>query len=66
MSNDTMIKPRKIKHKTRKFFGWKDEGWARLGGKNGKKRSYGHYLGRSDFRTRTEKRNADDRKLDSD
>ena len=54
------IKKRKIKYKTAKFFGWKDEKWARFGGKEGKKRSYGHYAGMTDSRTKNEIKNADD------
>ena len=54
------MKKRKIRYKTRKFFGYSDEGWARGGGRWGKKRSYGHFspgnpggaLGRK-FRTPT-------------
>lgn len=56
-----MIKIRKIKHKTEKFFGYKDETWARLQGKNGRKRSYGHFLGMADGRTKAEIVNAIDR-----
>mgnify|MGYP007082103532 CR=1 FL=1 len=33
--------------KDQKFFGWPEDNWARLGGKNGKKRSYGHFSGMS-------------------
>lgn len=56
------IKKRKIKYQTRKHFGWPEDSWARLGGPNGKKRSYGHYLGNAGagWRSRAEVRNADD------
>lgn len=59
------MKIRKIKHKKSsvKFFGFKDEGEARLCGRWGKKRSYGHFCCYSDNRTKAEIRNADDRKL---
>ena len=48
---------RKITHHYKKFFGYGDEGWARLGGRYGKKRSYGHYAGSGNDidRTRAEK-----------
>ena len=56
---------RKIKHKTKKFFGWPEDAWARLGGRWGKKRSYGHFGGpNSGGRTVAEIRNADDRKIE--
>jgi len=55
------IKVRKIKYRTPKFFGYKEDAWARLGGRWGRKRSYGHYGG-GDFRTRAEVQNADDRR----
>ena len=54
------MKKRKIKHTSPKFFGYPEDAWARLGGRNGKKRSYGHFAGIADARTRSEKRNADD------
>lgn len=54
------MKKRKIKHKTPKFFGHPEDSWARLGGPDGKKRSYGHFAGMANMRTRAEKRNADD------
>lgn len=49
---------RKIKHNHAKFFGWKKDRWARLGGRNGKKRSYGHFAGMADGQTRVELREA--------
>jgi hypothetical protein len=52
------VKLRKIVHQTAKFFGWKEDGWARLGGRWGKKRSYGHFAGMADMRTRAELRDA--------
>jgi hypothetical protein len=52
------MKLRKIKHRTGKFFGWAKDRWARLGGRWGKKRSYGHYSGYADGRTRAELRDA--------
>lgn len=51
------MKIKKIKHKNKKFFGYPEDSYARLGGKNGKKRSYGHYSGYSDGRTRQELKN---------
>jgi hypothetical protein len=57
----TKLKLRKIRYRTAKFFGWKKDRWARLGGINGKKRSYGHYAGMSDCRTRAELRDGDAR-----
>jgi hypothetical protein len=57
------LKVRKIRHRCPKFFGWKKDRWARLGGRHGKKCSYGHlgdYM--CDNRTRAEIRNADDRR----
>lgn len=33
----------KKKPKDKKWFGWPEDSWARLGGRNGKKRSYGHF-----------------------
>lgn len=61
------MKKRKIQHKTPKFFGHPEDSWARLGGRHGKKRSYGHFAGMADMRTKAEKRNADDLKeLESD
>lgn len=56
----------KIKHKTRKFFGYPEDSWARLGGRWGKKRSYGHFasLGNPGGRTVAEIRNADDRRIE--
>ncbi len=58
------MKQRKIKHKTRKFFGYPEDNWARLGGRHGKKRSYGHYAGLSNpgGRTRVEIQDADRRR----
>lgn len=53
------IKKRKIKYKEPKFFGYPEDNWARLGGWHGKKRSYGR-RGGHDFRSRAERRNADD------
>ena len=55
------MKLRKIKHRTGKFFGWAKDRWARLGGRHGKKRSYGHYAGMADMRTKAELRDADAR-----
>ena len=55
------MKLRKIRHRTVKFFGWKKDRWARLGGRNGKKRPYGHYAGMAGMRTRTELRDVSDR-----
>ena len=52
-----------MKHRTHKFFGWKKDRWARPGGRWGKRRSYGHYAGMADMRTRAEKRDADDRHI---
>jgi hypothetical protein len=57
------MKFRKIEHRTPKFFGWKKDRWARLGGRWGKKRSYGHFAGMADTRTPAEIRNADDRRM---
>jgi hypothetical protein len=51
-----LMKLRKIEHHTHKFFGWAKDRWARLGGRLGKKRSYGHYSGFADYRTRAELR----------
>jgi hypothetical protein len=48
------MKLRKIKHRTGKFFGWVKDRWARLGGRHGKKSSYGHYSGYADNRTKAE------------
>jgi hypothetical protein len=48
------MKLRKIKHRTGKFFGWAKDRWARLGGRWGKKSSYGHFAGMADMRTRAE------------
>jgi hypothetical protein len=46
---------RKIKHKTPKFFGYAKDAWARLRGRYGKKRSYGHFAsGNPGGRTRAE------------
>lgn len=56
------MKKRKIKYKSSKFFGHPEDSWARLGGRHGKKRSYGHFgsgAGGS-MRTRAEKKNAAD------
>lgn len=62
------MKQRKIKHKTPKFFGCKDEKWAKGGGRHGYARHYGknkapggHNI---DHRTKQEKKNSDDRKLE--
>ena len=57
------MKLRKIKHLTAKFFGWKKDRWARLGGRHGKKGPYGHFAGMADMRTRAELRDADDRHI---
>ncbi len=58
-----MIK--KIKHKSRKWFGHPEDNWARLGGPNGKKGSYGHFAGLCvDGRSIAEIRNADDIRID--
>ena len=56
----------KIKHQTRKFFGYPEDNWARLGGPNGKKRSYGHFngYGNPGGRTRMEIQNADERRIE--
>lgn len=54
------MKRRKVKHRTPKFFGHPEDSWTRLGGRYGKKRSYGHFSGMPDFRTEAEKQNADD------
>jgi hypothetical protein len=35
------------KSKDKKFFGFPEDNWARLGGRWGKKRSYGHFAGMS-------------------
>jgi hypothetical protein len=56
-----MKKPKKIKHKTSKFFGFRQDAWARLNGRWGRRMSYGHYTEYSDQRTRAEIRNRDDR-----
>ena len=55
---------KKIKQKTRKFFGYPEDNWARLGGRHGKKRSYGHFssYGNAGGRTVAEIRNADERR----
>lgn len=55
---------RKIKYKTRKFFGFPEDSWARLGGRWGKKRSYGHFSGYGNpgGRTAAEIRNNDQRR----
>jgi hypothetical protein len=60
------LKIRKIKHRTRKWFGHPDESWARLGGPNGKKSCYGHYsgLGNPGWRTKKEIKDADDKRLE--
>jgi hypothetical protein len=50
------MKLRKIKFRYPKFFGWKKDRWARLGGRWGKKRSYGHYAGMPPSLTRAELR----------
>lgn len=55
------IKKRKIKHKTHKFFGYKDDKGARGCGPRGYKYSYGHFGGH-DFRSKAERKNADDLK----
>ena len=53
---------KKIKHKSHKFFGYAKDAWARLGGRWGRKRSYGHFSGMADGRTVAEIRNADQRR----
>lgn len=58
------MKIRKIKHKTPKFFGHPEDNWARLGGRHGKKRSYGHFCEYSDLRTIAEKKNSDERRYE--
>src|SRR6516162_3497580 len=55
------MKLRKIRYRTVKFFGHKKDRWARLGGRWGKRRSYGHYSEYPDGRTRAELRDCDDR-----
>jgi hypothetical protein len=60
------MKIRKIKYRTGKFFGYRKDGWARLGGRWGRKMSYGHYASMADYRTRAEKRDADLRRDLSD
>ncbi len=56
------MKLRRLKHETGKFFGWAKDRWARLGGRHGKKRSYGHFSGMADMRTRVEIQDADFRR----
>ena len=58
------MKIRKIKRLFSKFFGFKDEKWARGGGKNGYGRCYGasKHGPNVDMRTRAEIRNDLDRK----
>jgi len=41
----------KKKPKDRKWFGWPEDSYARLGGRNGKKRSYGHFSSMGSPRT---------------
>jgi hypothetical protein len=55
------MKLRKIEHRYNRFFGWAKDRWARLGGRWGKRSSYGHYAGMADQRSRDEKRDADAR-----
>jgi hypothetical protein len=57
---------RKLKQRTRKFFGYPEDNWARLGGPHGKKRSYGHFAGGGNpgGRTVAEIRNADERHIE--
>lgn len=59
---------RKIKYKTKKFFGYPEDNWARLRGRHGKKRSYGHFAGGGNpgGRTVAEIRNSDDRQINND
>ncbi len=59
------MKLRKIKHRSGKFFGWIEDGWARLGGRWGKKSSYDHFsgLGNPGGRTVAEIRDADARRI---
>jgi hypothetical protein len=54
---------KKIKHRGKKFFGYPEDSWARLGGKNGKKRSYGHFSEYPDNRSKAEKQDKDFREL---
>ncbi len=54
------IKKRKIRYRSRKDMGHPEDSWARLGGRHGKKRSYGHFSGYAENRSLAEKRNADD------
>jgi hypothetical protein len=42
---NTYPKKSRRKLKDKKFFGWPEDNWARLGGPHGKKRSYGHFSG---------------------
>jgi hypothetical protein len=60
-----LVRIKKIRHVSWKFFGYPEDNWARLGGKNGKKRSYGHFSGYSNAggRSVAEIRNADDRRI---
>lgn len=53
---------RKIKYRTRKNLGFPEDNWARLGGRFGKKRSYGHFCEHSNRRTCSEIKNNDLRK----
>ena len=58
-------KIRKIKHRTKKFFGFPEDKWARGSGKNGYARSYGKFKNGGsgvDLRTKTEIKNADERR----
>jgi hypothetical protein len=48
------MKLRKIRYRTGKFFGWASDRWARLGGRWGKRGSYGHFSGMASGRTRAE------------
>ena len=57
------MKVRKIKYRFHKFFGYAKDAWARLNGRHGRKRSYGHFSGMASNRTKAEKENADDLRL---
>lgn len=57
------IKIRRLKHRWPKELGYPNEKWARGGGKNGYARSYGHYKGLPNMRTRAEYENDQQRKL---
>jgi hypothetical protein len=58
----TRLKIRKIKSRNTKFFGWPEDNWARLGGRWGRRGTYGRWLGMAHWRTRAEIHNADERK----